>query len=169
MAFQLDYSDVNDGAIKDGDYEAVVFNVNEDASPSGSEYLNFDMIVRNDIEQQYKNSHIFHKVWKAKATGKYNINMIMRIAQAVGLPEGKSYNSFDDLLAEFQGKPVKVRVKNEKSEYNGKTYENLNVKRWNQSEFPNLQHQWKDNPQQNDDPFAGQGQTIDIKDEDVPF
>ena len=169
MAFQLDYSDVNDGQIKDGDYEAVIFTVNEDASPSGSEFINFDMIIRNDIEQQYKNSHIFHRVWKAKATGKYNINMIMRIAQAVGLPEGKSYNSFDDLLKEFHGKAVKVRVKNEKQEFNGQIYDNLNVKRWNQTEFPSIQHQWKDNPQQASDPLMGQGQTIDISSDDLPF
>ena len=37
------------------------------------------------------------------------------------------------------GKPLKVTVKNETSEYNGKTYENLNVKRIEKSELSGMQ------------------------------
>lgn len=162
--FKIDYDKAQEfGNVADGEYEVVVFNVKEDATPGGAEYLNFDLIIRNDIQQSYKNSHIFHKVWKSKETGKYSQGMVMALAKNFGLPDGKSYASFDDFLNDFAMRTAKVRVKNETSESNGKKYENLNVKKLETSKFPELQHQFKSNnttPQQS---------IPDIQDEDLPF
>lgn len=162
--FTLDFSQANDGNIADGTYEAVINKVVEDATKGGAEFVNFDLIVRNDIDQAYKNSHIFHRVWRAKATGKYNQGMLVAIAKAADMQNGKKYNSFEEFMTDYTGKPVKVTIKNETSEYKEKTYENTNVKRWNKSDFPVVAHQWKDGtaPQQ----AAG---TIDINESQLPF
>lgn len=166
MAFTLDFSQASNGTIKDGTYEVVIFNVLEDATPGGAEYMNFDMIVRNDVKQPYQNSHIFPRVWRAKDTGKYNAGMINTIAQAANLTDGKSYQSLKDLMSDFINHPVKVTVKNEKKEYKGKTYDDLNVKRWNKSDYPNVQHQFKSGvaPQ----PAASNTDTT-VEDDDLPF
>lgn len=166
MAFTLDFSQANNGTIKDGTYEAVIFNVLEDATPGGAEYMNFDMIIRNDVQQSYQNAHIFQRVWRAKDTGKYNAAMINTIAQAANLTDGKSYQSLKDLMSDFINHPVKVTVKNEKNEYKGKTYDDLNVKRWNKSDYPNVQHQFKSGvaPQ----PAASNTDTT-VEDDDLPF
>ena len=51
-AFKVDYNEAQDfGAVPDGDYEVVIFNVTEDASKGGTEFINFDMVIRNDIKQ----------------------------------------------------------------------------------------------------------------------
>ena len=60
-------------------------------------------------------------------------------------------------------KTAKVTVKNEQSEYNGKTYDNLNVKRWEQTNFDNVQHQFKQKTDSNS------VSTLDISDDDLPF
>lgn len=144
--FNLNFENVyegNGGKVEDGWYEVIVNRCNEDATPSGAEYTEFDLIVRNDLDQPSKNQHIFEKNFKAKATGKYNMTIFNTIGKACQLQNGKSYGGFDELLNDFVAKPALVFVKNETSDYNGKTYENLNVKMWNQTKFPNVQHQFK--------------------------
>lgn len=174
--FKLDFNDVFEGyqKIEDGVYEVVIDHATEDATQSGAEFTNFQMTIRNDLDQPFKNQKIWHRVWKAKATGKYNMTMFNTIGKAAGLQAGKVYNSFDELLADFEGKPVQVYVENETSEWNGKTYENLNVKQWKPTKFPNVQHQWKQsNNQQNNhnsnDPFKDNGQPINVSDDGLPF
>lgn len=172
MSFKLDFSEATDfGPVPDGIYEVVTFNVNEDATQNGAEFINFDFIIRNDIQQARGNSHLFHRIWKSKKDGKYNKGMVMTVAKACGLEDGKEYNSFDDFLADFAMTPVKVQVKNEQSEYNGKTYDNTNIKRFMGTSYPDVQHQFKGKAAEstpNFDRDLGQS-SIDISDEDVPF
>lgn len=164
--FKVDYNEAQDfGAVPDGDYEVVIFNVSEDASKGGTEFINFDMVIRNDVQQPKGNSHLFHKVWKSKETGKYNRGMIMSLAKAFGLQDGKEYASFDQFLQDFAMRTAKVRVKNETSEYNGKTYENTNIKKIEQTQFSNLQHQWKTK----DNAPAQSNQSTTISNDSLPF
>lgn len=167
MGFQLDQNDVyeGNGGIKDGYYEVIVNRCNEDATPSGAEYTEFDLIIRNDLDQPHTNQHIFEKNFKAKATGKYNMTMFNTIGKACQLENGKTYNSFEELLQDFVGKTALVFVKNEESEYKGKTYNNLNVKSWAQSKFPDIQHQFKGDDK-GGAPFKD---TPQIDDSQLPF
>ena len=163
--FSLDFNEVYEGGgIKDGEYEVVVAGAKEDATPTGAEYMEFDLIIRNDVDQDHRNQHVFHKVWKSKATSKYNLKMINTIGKACQLENGKEYKSMQDLLDDFFHKTATVFVKNEESEYNGKTYNNLNVKRWGKTKFPNLQHQFKAEGNN-----APQAEKQDTKDLDLPF
>jgi len=163
--FTVDYKEAQEfGNVADGFYEVVVFNVTEEASKSGSEFLNFDLVIRNDVPQKYANSHLFHKVWKAKATNKYNRGTIMMLAKAFKLPDGKSYATFQDFLSDFAMRTANVTVKNEKSEYQGKTYDNTNIKKFADTKFPDLQHQFKKNDQS-----PSNESTLDISDDDLPF
>jgi len=54
----------------------------------------------------------------------------------VKIPEGVEVNTIEQFLEIIKGKTLKVTVKNEQSEYNGKTYDNLNIKKMEQSELP---------------------------------
>lgn len=170
MGFNLDFNDVFEGTgqISDGDYEVIVNRCSEDATPSGAEYIEFDLIIRNDVDQPHKNMHIFHKVWKAKADGKYNMKTFNTIGKACQLENGKSYKSLEELLKDYELKTALVNVKNEESEYNGKTYTNTNVKYWNRSKLSgSINHKFKD-PNENKT-FSELAQSGPIKDEDMPF
>ena len=165
----LNLEDTFEGGIADGDYEVVITKVGEDATKGGTEYVDVRLTIRNDIDQKHKNQVIFHKIWKAKATGKYNMKSFNTLGAAAQLQK-TSFATFEELLNEFVGKPMKVRVKNEKSEYNGNTYENLNVKNMKKTEFPNVQHQFKtddSNAAQANNPFTSDAPNVDT--EDLPF
>ena len=60
----------------------------------------------------------------------------MNLAKAAGIPDGTKFSSLEDYLKQLEGKALKVTVKNEKSEWQGKTYENLNVKRLEVTDIP---------------------------------
>ncbi len=168
--FSLDFNDTFEGSqIADGTYEVVINGVKEDATRGGAEYIEFDLIIRNDVNQKHKNQHIFHKVWKSKDTGKYNMKTFNTIGKAVQLQNGKTYKSLQELLDDYVRKTAIVNVKNETSEYNGNTYENLNVKYWAQTKFPNLQHEFKSKDKDNMTVSEMQSAGIQVKEDDLPF
>lgn len=173
MGFNLDFNDVFEGSgrIADGEYEIVIGRCSEGATPGGAEYIEFDLIIRNDVDQAHKNQHIFHKVWKAKDTNKYNMKTFNTIGKACQLQNGKTYKSLNELLDDYVYKTALVNVKNEDSEYNGKSYTNTNVKFWTPSKLQGpSRHQFKK------DDNAG-GKTFDelmssgvpVSDDDLPF
>lgn len=170
--FKLDMEDVfvpkENVKIEDGVYEAVIEKAHEDATPSGAEYINFWFRIRNDLNQPFKNQVVFNKIWKAKATNKYNFKMINTLGKSAQLENGKSYSSLEDLLADFIGKPLKINVKNETSEYNGKTYENTNVSYTEKTAFPAVNHV-KEQKQGNNtaDPFVKKDVQQDL--DNLPF
>lgn len=166
--FNLDFSKkTQGGAIKDGSYEVVVNRASEEATPSGAEYIELDLIVRNDVDQEFKNKHIFAKVWKAKATGKYNEGTIMAIADALNLKDGATYNSFEELLADFVLKTAFVTIKTEES--SDKKYKNTNVTYWDKTNTKGvMNHEFK----KGDEPIFGPSkptQSIAVQDDDLPF
>jgi len=168
MVFTLNHEEAFEGnaPIVDGTYEVFIEKAFEDATKNGAEYINFWLRIRNDIKQKSQNQVIFHRIWKGKESGKYHTGMINTIAKAAQLPNGKSYKSMEELLNDFVRKPLKVTVKNETSEYNGTTYENLNVKAQSETEFPNLQHVVKEKDGQG---TSKNNDSIDIQEEDLPF
>lgn len=170
--FDLDFSEIKDIIVADGKYEVVVNSVAEDATKGGTQFINLDLIIRNDIKNQsFANAHIFARVFKSKQNGKYPKRMIFTIARATGMPDKTHFESLEDFFQKLWHRPALVTVKNEKSEYNGKTYEHVNVKRWEISKFPEVQHKFKESNKEtgSTDPFANGGQSIDIPDDQLPF
>lgn len=167
--FTLNFEDTFNGDIQDGDYEVIITKMDEDVAQSGTEYTDVRFTIRNDVDQKHKNQIIFHKIWKAKETGKYNMKNFNTLGAAIqDQLQKKSFNTLEELFQEFRGKALKVRVRNEKSEYNGKTYENLNVKNMGKTKFPDIQHQFKDGQNPNEsNPFGNS--SANIQDNDLPF
>ena len=185
MAITMDYSQASEGNddIQDGVYECVINCFGFD-NYKDREFIKFDLIVRNDVPQKYKNKHIFDNFYPKKDTGKYAMGYIYMIGVKAAMQDGKKYADTAAMLADFTGHAVKVTVKNE--EYNGKTY--LHIKKWEPTAFPQIQHRWKDSKDESSsnsnpsfgtpaqagqtntaDPFANNGKPIDISDDDLPF
>jgi hypothetical protein len=173
MTFQLNHDDTFDANIPDGEFEVIIKSVEENVTQGGAEYCQFDMIIRNDVEQPNQNNHIFHKVWRAKATGEYNPKSFNIIGKAAELPNGKVYSSMEELFQDFIGRVVRVRVKNETSEYNGQTYENLNVKQWTPTRMMGAsRHVFREQAarQAANDAFSiPPDHQLNISDNDLPF
>lgn len=123
-------------SIEDGTYEVVVAQAEQAASQSGTDFLDIRLKIRNDFQQKFRNNLIFDKVWINKKTLQYPEWALQRYAKAIKIPEGVEINTIEQFLGLITGKTLKVTVKNEQSEYNGKTYDNLNIKKMEQSELP---------------------------------
>lgn len=161
--FKVDYDDVKEfGDIEPGEYETVVHTAVENATPGGAIYMDIQLVIRNDIQQKFKNFRIFHKVFQSKANGQYHPGFINAMAKAFQVPDGKQFNSVNDLLSEFQGKTAKVRVENR--EYNGKNY--AEVKQWHPTSFPQVNHQWRANNDSKETEIEGFKPTSN---DDIPF
>lgn len=167
MVFKFDFSNASTGGLKDGTYEVFIQSMTESATQSGTVYINVPLVVRNDIEQKGKNGLIFHRIWQKKKDGKYPRWALDTIGKFARMDENKEYKTLEDVFDDLTLKPVKVTVKNEISEYNGKTYNNLNVKRWDYTDYPNLAHTFKDDTQasSNNSPF----ENVEVSEDDLPF
>ena len=157
--FTINHDDVMDfGMVEEGEYEVIVFKAFEDAAKSGTMFINLHLIIRNDIDQKHKNQYIFGSIWQSKETGQYHSGMINTVAKALGIENGKRFNTLQELLDDFKLRTARVTVKHE--EYNGKT--NVRVQRWEPSRFPNSQHQFK----VDDIPVDG---FHPVSNDDIPF
>ena len=156
--FTLDFNNVYSGGLRDGQYEVIVTGVQETQTKAGKDYIEVVLAVRNDIQQPSQNSLIFHKLWKAKDTGKYNFTMVNTISSALGLEDKKHYKDLQDLFNDMKRKPALVTVKSEESP-DGK-YTNVEVKSWRTTKFPNVAHQFKSD---------GKTTRVTIEEDDLPF
>lgn len=185
--FDLDYNAATDfQQVSDGTYEVVINGLKEDATQSGAQYINVDTIIRNDIQgQPFQNNHVFRRIFAKKETGQYPKGMLFSLGKAAGIPDGTHFKDLNDYMDQLYHKPLMIRVKNETSEYQGKTYENTNIKEWKVSKFPKVAHKFKaeelekaidqavDQAQkglaEQHDPFQNTGEPIDISNDDLPF
>lgn len=178
--FTTDYSDIKSDSkvLPEGTYECVIGSVSEQASPHGSEKIHFDLIVRNDLDQampetngKHHNQHIWLDEWKSKDTHHYNQGNIMTYMQAVGIPEGVQITSPENFFDLMYHKPVRVTIRVDKNEYQGKVYEKNAAwpNQWDKTQFPQVAHQWKKS-NSNNDPFNKNKTTnVDVPAEELPF
>lgn len=186
MGFKSNWSEAaQPNSIKpEGDYECIIVKVEERVTQNGKENLNISMVIRNDIEQGYKNGYIFNTLWKRREptnadlqVNGYGFNQIMALGKAAGLPDGKEYESLEQFCGELINKPIRATIKHE--EYNGKMQERVS---WlNPTKYPTVKHIPKQTttntatayaqPQQSYAPAqtANQGFTDMPIDDDLPF
>lgn len=164
------------------EYEAIITQAAEHATPSGAESLQLRLTVRNDLDKvpalansnaKFHNRIVFAENWKRKATHQYDIDSLQYILDAVGVPEGTVLNSMEDFINAINGKPVRVYVKQETDSYNGEDKIRNVVNPWGFKEtvFPQVNHTFKskDEAVSSSSPFAAVGQEINITDDDLPF
>lgn len=118
MGFATNYENLNDNEILPvGSYEVIIKSAVPAETKSGKSMLDIRMVVRNDVEQKYKNRYIFHSLWKRKEPTQmdmqvdgYSFKQLMSLAKAVRLPSGKDYATVDDLCKDFVNKVCKVDI-----------------------------------------------------------
>lgn len=149
MGFSTDYSDVKTGSggvLPEGEYEVIIKYAGEDTTRTGTVYINVTMVLRNDVEQAFKNNYIWHKLWQRKepspadlAMGGYSSKQINSLSQAAGLPNNQKFESISEWGEQLKDKPVRITVEHE----TWKEQMQARVKWVNESRAPNCQHEWK--------------------------
>ena len=140
----LNYKDLEFQTVENGVYEGLITGYEYKETQKGRKYISLNIVIRNDIEQKFKNSNLFYSIWTTqkpdvKTIEGYVLFNIATVAKACGLPEKIDANSLDELLSMFIKKPVRVTV--EQGEYNGKTYANIN--KIEQSTYTIINHKFK--------------------------
>lgn len=134
--FTVDYKAAEQfSSIEDGTYEVVVSTAEQSASKNGTDFLDIRLKIRDDYQQKFRNNLIFDKIWINKETLQYPPFALQRYSKAVQIPEGTDIQTIEQFLEIIRNKSLKVTVKNEQSEYNGKTYDNLNIKKYEVSDI----------------------------------
>lgn len=148
MGFKSNFSEANSGGgIKpEGWYECVIAKIEERQTKNGAWGLNFSFVIRNDVQQGYKNGIIFHTIWRKRepnvndaAVKGYNFAQLMAVAKAAQLTDGKEYETLEDFCNELFTKPLRVELYHE--EYNGKPQER--VRDFGSTAFPECRHVFK--------------------------
>ena len=134
MSFELNTNDVYEGygLLPKGEYEVTVEDAKEDMTQGGKEHVAINLRVREDVEQKYQRKIIFVKIWKLRDTGKYNPKQFNTIGRALGMQNGKKYNSLKDLLDDFIGLHTRVTIGHQT--YNEQTREVVN--KWDFTKYP---------------------------------
>ena len=187
--FKVDYSNVKKssfGPLPTGNYECVIQSTSEKTTPNGKEAFNVKLVVRNDLSKvqgleetngKYANRILFDDHWKRDIDGRYIYHMenLMYVLKAARVPEGTEISSIDDLHEILRGKPVKVYTKVEHSDYSGEDENTIAPWGYSESDYPNVQHQFKKDEnkgQSTENPFQGTDDNLNpttVTEEDLPF
>lgn len=135
--FTVDYSKAKQFQdITDGTYEVVVDYAEQSATPAGADFLDIRLKIRDDFKQDFQGQNIFDRIYFGKETMKPVEFRLQQYAHAIEFPEGAIIETEEDFMKQIRGKALKVTVKNEDNEYQGKVTKRLNVKALEPSEMP---------------------------------
>ena len=143
--------------IPEGTYEMIVSEVEIKTFNSGNKGLSVRYTIRDDVDQAGKKRIVFDNlVCTERAMFKFN-----QVAKALPELDGKNFTSEDQLLKEFarsmKGKAIRVTIGHDNTR---DSFIEV-VKGLDQSSLGTSGS--------GANPFAGDGNAIDISDEDLPF
>ena len=178
--FETSYS-YEDELFPEGDYECIIASAEETSTMNGYTYFSVKLTIRNDVAQNCQNRNFYHAIWERKPekqtendkkVGGYSFKQIMNLAQAAGLPNGKAYETLNDLGADLNNRCVVASIVH--SEWNGKV--SAKVKWFNSTKHPDCKHEVKKvtNPTvqtyaAGNDQGTDQGTYVIPNDGDLPF
>lgn len=152
MAFKRDKNKKFDfGLIPAGDYEVMTKAVDYNTTAAGTLYIDIPMVIRNDVEQDCKNRHIWHAVWKTKEPSEDDLSCegfsyanLNQMLNAVNAPEDAEYAKIEDCFEDMSYKPVRITVEHRK--YNEQMQ--ARIKFVGETSYPDVKHEWskKDAP-----------------------
>ena len=173
MSFKVNHDEAKIGGIMpEGEYEIIISGAKEDETQNQTVYISVPMIVRNDIEQPYKNAFIWHAIWHMKTpsqsdaeVGGYNSREIQSISKAVCFDNGTEFDSLEQWMDALKSKLCRVTVKHEL--YNGNPQ--VKVKRCEPTQHPECTHVIKE--KSNGIPAAASTPKFETlkDDDDLPF
>lgn len=90
----------------EGDYEVMCVKAEEGTTKTYVPVINFDFVVREDVEQAYQRKHIFKSFYQDEQTKEWPMDKIGRYFNALGIPKGQEAE-----LCDLVGLCCMVRIK----------------------------------------------------------
>lgn len=152
------------GVITPGKYEVFVTEGTYREEAGKTPNINLQLVVRSDIEQEYKGRKVFHTFWisnKSENAFETCMNMMQSFIDKIGAPDGVNFETPDQWIEFTLGKPITAQIDVE--EYKGK--ERNIIKSFYVSDQQGQAVQQEEKQESNTpDP-----RTMDISDDDLPF
>lgn len=117
-----------------GEYEVYVASCYVNVTRGGSEYLDLQLQIRDDLEQPQKNRKIFESLWLSDKAFEFTQRTMNMISKLCGIPNDKEYDSLDQWGADITGKMMRVRVYHQKG--NEGYPDKARVNRWSETTAP---------------------------------
>lgn len=169
MTFSTNYTE-NPNLIPAGTYETVIRSAKETYTKGGTLHIELALVVRNDVDQPQKDRFIYTQIWKKKVptlddmkSNGYTFKL-QQISRLAGIPNGKSFATFDEWLHELEGKPLCVTV--EHQTYEGNLY--ARVIEEHETAFPDVKHVFPSILSTPDADMNAETKFTDV-DDDLPF
>jgi single-stranded DNA-binding protein len=168
--FKVDHKEAKGGAfepVKPGMYEVIIEKAEYKVSSGGNDMIKLQMVIRDDVGQEFQKRKLFDNIVFADNTAW----KVQQFLKAVALPDGTEIADIDHCIELVSYKPVKLKVKHE--EYQGKTQERVDF--YEESDHglgggaSNQGSPFGNSSNEGNDPFANNGGSIDISDDDLPF
>lgn len=182
MSFKYDKSNAGLSVTEAGLYEVYPTSFKFHVSQAGNQVIDLNYRVRSDVDQPFGGATINFDSYNDNPKAKYRIDRFISCLSKE-VPDGYDFGTIMGWANKMMGQPVKVQVTMEPNQAGDKTY--ATVKSVMETQYPQVKEQkvitgkieddttsqqgTNNQPQQNSDPFAGQGTQIDIKDSDLPF
>lgn len=162
--FKVNHEEAKGGefaTIAEGKYEVIISKAEATESQSGNPMVKIQMTIRDDVGQEFQKRILFDNlVFMDKTYWK-----VQQFTKALDLPNGTSFADINEFVEMISYKAVKVKVKHE--EYKGKTQERVDF--YEVSDHGLGGSGAVTSTQGQNDPFANNGGSIDISDDDLPF
>jgi hypothetical protein len=161
------------GLIEPGDYEFLIQKAEWRVKGQSTPNFNLTLVIRSDFEQDYKGRMIFHSFYISKDPSKVenSMNMLQSFLLKIGAADGQDFTTEAEVAAFMVGKAVAGEIYTDVFE--GK--EKSKARNFSISDLAGGVEK-KDTTmgkatetKVTDDPFANDGKTIDISDDDLPF
>jgi hypothetical protein len=110
--------------IAEGEYEAVISEIDVTESKSGNPMLKVTITIRNDVKQPHRKQ----KLWDYLVATEKAAFKLQQVAKAVGLPNGKDFKTIEDFRNAILYKPVRIKIVHEDNTYNGETKKQARIK-----------------------------------------
>ena len=165
MALKFEYQKSNYGLVNEGIYE-MNLTVSLKVTENNKKYINLDFKIRDDVEQENQNRHVWKKIWEKKeAPGTYPMGTFNKILSIQDEKTGKfDFEDYDELLQFINGWNLRCGVKiGEPDEFNEEEYNYISF--YSPTKYPTKSlsvTSVENTPSKKINPE-------DIKDEDLPF
>ena len=161
MALNFEFQKSEYGLVNEGIYE-MNLTVSLKVSKTGKNYISLDWKIRDDVEQEGQNRHVFESVWEDKENpGTFSMTKLSKILSIQGEDGNYHFEDIDEVLQFINGWNVRCGVKiGEPDEYRQDEYNYISF--YSATKFPT----------QTLTTSVGNVKTVnpaDISDDDLPF
>ena len=133
--YKTNFNDMpQDNLLPAGEYEVYVASCYTNATKGGTEYLDLQLQVRDDIDQPCKNRKIFESLWLSAKAFEITQRSMNLISKLCGVPDDKEYQTLNEWGADITGKMMRVRVYHQKG--NDGYPDKARINKWSESTAP---------------------------------